>query len=497
MKTTTDVDRELVFRAYPELRGRQRAVMRARLRQLEREHSHPEQERAERGSRRRRRQADLGDLPYMARGRWGRLGQSLWGPVGAMVPMHVTSTADVGVLTPFTSLPAHLLDGPAIGLQTFDQGVFRFDPWAAYRAKLVTSPGLCAWGTMGSGKTYAMQTAALRLVRYGRHVIVEEDPKGDWVKLAQAVGGQVVQIGPGCQSPTNPLAAPTLRAGADELAARRQVDAHRARLLRQMVLVLRDGKPFTEGEEPCLDAVVEAMRHGTCRASIPGVVQYLADAPQELRALVGQDSVTAMHLVLRRLVSGPLAGMVDTDAEVELDPASPMIVFDTSSMLGADEVTKGIANACLSARVDSLLQCGDGRFRIVIDEEAWAKLRNPYAAQAIDNRLRMTGHWRCSPWLIFHELNDIQQMADLGAHREVVRGIVSKSQIKVVFRQSPAALEMYRDFVQPSEREMEIVRSLPARVGLWRLGERFAVTVQAATVASSHALFDNDEGRAG
>lgn len=494
MSTATKKDESaLVFRAYPQLRGRKRAAMMRHLRRLER----GEQHRTSARLRRRERAAERDDLPYLARRRWGSLSKQLWGPVGALVPMHVTSSADIGVLTPFTSEPAHLLDGPAIGTQVYDQGVFRFDPWAAYRAKLVTSPGLCAWGTMGSGKTYSMQTAAMRLVGYGRHVIVEEDPKGDWVNLAHALGGQVVPIGPGCHTPTNPLAAPTLRVGADERAERRQIDTHRARLLRQLVSVLRSGQSFTEGEEPCLDAVVEAIAAGHCQASIPAVVAFLADPPPQLQDLVGAQTVATMHLVLRRLVSGPLAGMVDTDEEVELDPAASMIVFDTSSMLGADEVTKGIANACLSARVDSLLQCGDGRFRIVIDEEAWAKLRNPFAAQAIDNRLRMTGHWRCSPWLIFHELNDIQQMADFGAHREVVRGIISKSQIKVVFGQSPAALAMYREFVQPSDRELEIVRTLPPHVGLWRLGESVAVRVKAQTVASSHDLFDNDEGRAG
>lgn len=497
MSATEQEDvRTVTFRAYPQLRGRQRVTLNRYLRRLERENDQASSNGAG-GGRRKGRSRERDDLPYLARRGWGRLTQRMWGPVGALVPMHVTSTFDVGVLTPFTSMPAHLLEGPAIGIQSWDQGVFRFDPWAAYRAKLVTSVGLSAWGTMGSGKTYAMQSAAQRLVGFGRHVIVEEDPKGDWAPLAHALGGQVVQIGPGCHTPNNPLAAPTLRVGGDERAARRQVDGHRGRLLRQMVSVLREGKPFTEDEEPCLDAVVEAIAEGRCRASIPAVVGFLADPPAELTALVGAATVATVHLVLRRLVSGPLAGMVDTEDELVLDPASPMIVFDTSSMLGADEVTKGIANACLSARVDSLLQCGDGRFRIVIDEEAWAKLRNPYAAQAIDNRLRMTGHWRCSPWLIFHELNDINQMADFGAHREIVRGIISKSQIKVVFRQSPAALAMYREFVQPSDRELEIVANLPPHEGLWRLGESVSVRVQARATPAAHALFDNDEGRSG
>ncbi|WP_197522485.1 hypothetical protein, partial [Occultella aeris] len=467
-------------------------AMRAQLRTLTRA------TRPQAAPRRGRAREEDEDLPYVdLGGRWGRLREAMWSPIGARTPMHIASSVDAGVLTPFVAADTELLKGPAQGVSPWDEMVIRMDPWDLYRADLVDSVGLCAWGTMGSGKTYALQTAALRLIGYGRHVIVEEDPKGEWAALAEAVGGQVLRAGPAAGTKMNPLAAPTARATSSPGASGKMLAAHRGNILRQIVSILRSGKAFTEDEEPCIDAVVDAIETGQCRASIPGVVDYLDDPPGDLVRLVGAQAPGVLHLVLRRLISGPLAGMVDTETSTVLDPASPMICIDTSMLLGADPVTKAIASACIGAWVDALLACQDGRFRIVLEEEAWAKLRNRYSAQAIDTRLRMTGLWRCSNWLIFHELNDIGQMADDGAHRELVRGIISKSPIKLVYRQSPAALALFREFVQPTDDELATVASLSPHVGLWRLGEQMSVLVHSETVPTSHVLFDNSAGRAG
>lgn len=489
---TWTAGRRLQIRAYPQLSGRPGRAMRTQLRTLTRA-ARPKAE-----PRRPRSQDEEDDLPYVdVGGRWGRLGESMWSPVGARTPMHIASMADAGVLTPFVAADTELLQGPAQGVSPWDEALIRMDPWELYRSGLVDSVGLCAWGTMGSGKTYALQTAALRLIGYGRHVVVEEDPKAEWVALAEAVGGQVLHVGPGSGTQMNPLAAPTTPAGTSAQAASKLLAAHRGNILRQIISILRSRQAFTEGEEPCIDAIVDAISVGECRPSIPGVVAYLADPPGDLVRLVGADPPAVLHLVLRRLTSGPLAGMVDTETSTALDAASPMICIDTSMLLGADAVTKAIASACIGAWVDALLQRADGRFRIVLEEEAWAKLRNRYSAEAIDTRLRMTGLWRCSNWLIFHELNDIGQMADAGAHRELVRGIISKSPIKLIYRQSPAALELFNEFVQPTEDELATVANLSPHVGMWRLGETVSVLVRSITTPTSHALFDNSAGRAG
>lgn len=494
--SNSDIVQTLTIRSYPELQGRREGrAMRKHLRKLTKEHapSNPARSRSKDT-----RDTEQDDLPYVDMvGRWGKVRAPMWSPVGARTPMHVTSASDITVLTPFVAAPTDLLAGPAAGLTTAGD-VFTFDPWSVYDAQLATSNGVCTWGTMGGGKTFATQVIIDRLIHYGRHVIVENDPKGEWVALARARQGTVIQLGPGATTRANPFAASTARAAFNDQARRQQLAAHRGTMLRQILSVMRgEFARFSEEEESAITHIVEAMDTGRCRPSVPGVVEYLTTPPTDLVDLVGQVAPHQIYLSMRRLTSGPLAGMVDAEESDELDPASPIIVVDTSLLLGVDETIKAIARVCAQAWVDALLQCGDGRFRIVLNEEAWAALRNKYSAQAIDERLRMQGHWRCCSWLVFHELNDIGQMASDQQHLEMVRGIISKSPIKGIFPQAPSALAMFVDFVQPTPSELMTVQSLRPHHALWRLGEKVSAVVHVEATPAQFELFDNSSSRAG
>lgn len=493
--TNHDLVQTLTIRSYPELQGRREGrAMRKHLSAQTKGHAPTKPSRAEK----RQTREDDDDLPYVdVAGRWGKFARPMWSPVGARTPLHVTSASDVTVLVPFVAAPTELVGGPAQGL-TRTGDVFTFDPWEVYNAGLASSNGVCTWGTMGGGKTFSTQVIIDRLLHYGRHVIVENDPKGEWVALCRARKGQVVQLGPGATHKANPFAAPTVRQGFSEQGQRQRLASHRGNILRQILSIMRgEFARFSEEEESAITYIVEAMDTGLCRPSVPGIVEYLATPPADMVALVGESAPHSIYLSMRRLTSGPLAGIVDAETSDSLDPASPIIVIDTSLLLGADETIKGIARVCAQAWVDGILQCGDGRFRIVLNEEAWAALRNKYSAQAIDERLRMQGHWQCCSWLVFHELNDIGQMASDAQHLEMVRGIISKSPIKGIFPQSPAALAMFVDFVQPTPSELATVQGLKPHHGLWRLGEDVSAVVHMEATPAQFEMFDNSSSRAG
>lgn len=436
------------------------------------------------------------DLPLLSWWkRWGRLGhQCLWGPISPSVPYHVTTLKDIGLLTPFLAAPTDLMGGPAIGNDTFSSSVWNFDPWEAYVADLVTSPGACVWGTMGTGKSYCVKCIMVRLVAFGRHVIVENDPKGEWAPIAEKLGGQVITLGPGARDRVNPMDAPPIRKGTDEKA---QTSAHRGKTLRSIVSILRDGKPFTDQEQTCLDYIVADMGEGLVTASIPGIISYLDSQPKNLIDRVGPDAVHVLSLVFGRLTLGPLAGIFDGESTVELDPAAPMVAIDTSLLENADSQTKALAAACISAWVDCTLRCGDGRWRVVVSEEGWAQLRDQVQATAMEERLRMAGHWRVSCWLVFHELEDAAQMGESdSAHRAIVRGIISKSAIKIIYQQKPENLPLLADLVGLTPVELTEVTGLAQGEGLWRVGDVRRI-IRPVASASADALFSTSANRAG
>jgi hypothetical protein len=116
----------------------------------------------------------------------------------------------------------------------------------------------------------------------------------------------------------------------------------------------------------------------------------------------------------------------------------------------------------------------------------------------MDERMRMGGHWRCSNWLIIHELGDIEQCGQPGSdHREQVKGIIRKSQMKILFRQTNESMNVLREFVRPTSAEARRLTSLPNGVGMWHIGEQTPVSVFAVVGPSMHQLINTDAGRWG
>ena len=112
---------------------------------------------------------------------------------------HQTSTGRAGVLSTLVAgSGAPRIDGPVIGVDVLSRELWRFDSWATYDAPgvhgphMTTSPDVFICGLRGNGKSFAAKVMALREIEAGRHVIVQSDREGEWGRVANHVGGQVV-----------------------------------------------------------------------------------------------------------------------------------------------------------------------------------------------------------------------------------------------------------------------------------------------------------------
>ncbi|MCL2593952.1 MAG: hypothetical protein FWD83_00290 [Promicromonosporaceae bacterium] len=432
----------------------------------------------------------------LRRGRWSR--HRLWGPLSPGVPAHLTSSARMGVLSLMLAPRTMAIEGPIIGLETTSRQPWTHSPWGPVRAGSVTSPNVVVFGLQGSGKSMGVKICMVRYIEDGVQVIVSSDPKGEWIALAHALGGQVVSIGPGSGQVFNPLDEGIRPAGMAEHLWRQLVLTRRALALESIAETLRHGQTLNTREQACLDRVVEAIADGQVDATIRGVVYALQNPSREMLVEVGPDAPAELALVFGRLVRGPMAGMFDTESTVHIDPAAPMVVIDTSHLRGASPQIRAIASACSSAWIDATLRSMDGRWRCVVSEEGWDEIRNPAQAQAMDDRLRMTGHWRCSNWLIFHELADITQFGEAGSeHRNQVKGIITKSATKVLYRQSNEAMAMINEFVKPTAFEARHLTTLPQGVGMWHIGDDTPISVYPVAGPDLYRIINTDAGRFG
>ncbi|GHS89276.1 hypothetical protein AGMMS50218_15170 [Actinomycetota bacterium] len=445
-----------------------------------------------------------GDLPVtggrLARRRagWGRLRPGgVWGPVSVATPLHVTSAARVGVLTSFCTPQASAIPGEVIGIEVTTLAPFTFDPWGVY-PHLATSPCMLICGLQGSGKSYGTKVIMVRLVRAGRQVIVSCDPNGEWSALARALGGQVIDVGPGTGTVICPLDEGRCPPGVPAADWRRAVDLRRGQALASIAAILRTGGRLDDEEITVLDTAVEHMGSGTLTATIAALVDWLDAPPPELVARVGTGAPRRLSLVFTRLTRGPLAAMFDGHSTTTLDPGAPMIAINTMGLGGAGDTVRQIAAACTSAWIDTTLRSRDGRWRVVVCEEGWDELRNPAQAQAMDDRIRLAGHLRCASVLIIHELKDVDIFGEAGSsHRGLVERVLSKCAIKVLYRQSSDCMGAVHRIAKPTSTAADLLQTLPQGQGIWCIGTTTPMWVQPVAGPTLDALIDTNAGRTG
>lgn len=458
--------------------------------------------------RRKRRRSDdpkANDLLPRSTGPFVRLhGILSFGGAGLVdVPAHSTSTYRAGVLTPWLASGLTMFEGPLIGRETASGTPFRFDAWSPVRAGVTTSVNGMVVGMMGSGKSMFLKTLAIREISYGRHIIIMSDPKGEWVSVADAVGGQSVQVGHG--NYLNPLDVGSRPSDLDDEHWLMDCRSRRSVALSGLVSSLREGVMPTSAEQSLLDAASEDMCAGLMTPTVTALVEALDGEWGRTRDVRGLNPTSrdqccrSLILTLDKLVHGFLQGAFECESTIGIDPSSPMIVFDTSGIDGNDTVRRSVYTAALSALIDSILTAKDGLYRIIIAEEGWEVLSNPMLVDAWDKRMRMTGDWACSNWMLLHELADLEKFGDANsAQRKKVDGILTLSETKVIYRQSPSSLEYLAQLLPDlTDDEKYAIPRLERGVGLFRVGDKVRTLVHPIVSKTAYPVLNTDSGRFG
>lgn len=424
-------------------------------------------------------------------------------------PMHATGMIQAGVLDPLLTAGRPSLAGPVIGIDAVTGIPFCYDAWSGYRSGLVTSVNGLVAGLMGSGKSMCLKTLAVREMAYGRSVVIEGDPKGEWARLADAVGGQRVSAGQGRY--LNPLDGGARPASVSDERWRRLLVDLRTRALKSVIMAI---SPTTGGssdaswpaKQAVLDRLVIVSTDQEEQPTITTMVRRLSSAwwqvaglPLGLTEQGAQDASRQLLLILNRLVDGPLSGSFEKESTVSVDATNPMIVFDTGSVADTDEVRKAVYTAAMSAAIDRICYSHDGRFRLVIAEEGWDLLRNPALVDGWDARMRLSGDLGVSNWMLVHELSDLDAYAEQGSQqRNLINGILTKSQTMILYRQSPSSVSVLRSLVPSlTDEEAANVSHLSQGVGLWRIGESIRQLVYPLMSQEAYRVFNTDSGRAG
>jgi type IV secretory pathway VirB4 component len=392
--------------------------------------------------------------------------------------VRVLTTRHVAAAHPFAA--GRVLDcgGVLVGRDMVAGQPFALDPWRLYADGLITSPGTVVAGQVGRGKSALVKTYLARQALWGRRAVVI-DPKGEYGALAAWCGTAPVRLMSGGDVCLNPLD-PTI-------AAERRADLGAAILEHALDRRL---DPIERG------AIAHVVRTQTgVDLTLAGLAAALAAPDAALANVLGTsathltEELRPCALELRGLCEGPLAGLMDgpTSAEVRLD--GPMVIFDLHA-LGQSAVL-GLVMACITAWHESLPPHPGGR--ILVIDEAWALIARAATAEFFQRSWKLARAGGIQNILVVHRITDLSAAADAGSRvARVAEGLVSDSELCVLFGHAHADVAATKERVGLSGTEATLLTRLGRGCALWRVGAR-AFAVEHIISPAESQLIDTDD----
>jgi hypothetical protein len=294
-------------------------------------------------------------------------------------------------------------EGTYIGTDVFGSGAFSYDPWILYDKGVISGPSIVVIGTVGTGKSMCGKSGG-QIDHAGSEGRRRLRPQGEWVAVANAVGGKVISVGPGRAARVNPLDAGPRSSALSEAQWQAVVRQRRRYLLVALVSLMRQGMPLHPVEHTALDmALMETVAQNS-NPTLPMVLDHLLNPSKETIGLVGKDGGQAVSHSLRRTVSGDLEGMFDAPSTVSFDADAPMMVMDTSALIGASEQALSLAAACGATWLEAAVTNPDGGKRLVVYDEGWRMLADPYMLAKMSEQWRLARHYGIANLLIMHKV---------------------------------------------------------------------------------------------
>lgn len=426
------------------------------------------------------------------------------------------TTTQLAGLFPFGAGSGAPSAGVPIGRHLASQETVCCDPFAWHEAGLVTNLGMMVLGAPGAGKTSLAKRLIRGLMACGVTVLVLGDPKGEYVRVVESAGGQVIRVGRGLDR-INPLDAGPLGSAVSLAEVRGQrLNA----LLALCALIRREG--VADWEAAVLGAAVDILtQSGDPEPTVPDVLDVITLGPEPLlrAAQVPPEQYEAETTPLRRtlygLVDGPLKGVFDGSTTTPLDVDAPVVVVDLSAVTGAGDTlmaasmlaTWSYGHAMIESSVASARFGGRPRRFLAVLDEMWRALRGSSAlVEQADALTRVYRHKSVAHLMLTHSLDDLAAVGT-DADRAKARGFLDRCAITALTTMSTRELSEVSRSRQLTDREMATVSSWSSATSwqpggrhhgrgkyLLKAGDRTGIPVEMTLVGDEPDLYNTDPG---
>ncbi len=365
-------------------------------------------------------------------------------------------TTSLATTFPLTSAELSGDKGVLYGINTQNGSFIIFDRFSMENSNLVI------FATSGAGKSYFVKLESVRSLMLGTEVIVI-DPEGEYKALAEAVGGQHISFSFSSPSKINPFdLAQVYEPGENNLGLK-------ILSLHSLFKVIMGA--ITPLQEALLDRALVSTYKSKGITQDPETQAKEPPLMEDLyKILIGMETTEALDLAARieKFVRGSFVGIFDKQTNIAIE--NPFTVFSVREL---QDVLRPIAMFVILDFIWTRVR-KDLKPRLMVVDEAWHMMRYEDSAQFLYSIVKRARKYYLGLTTITQDVEDFLA-------RDIGKAIVTNSALRVLFKQSPAAIDKVGDVFYLSQGERQLLLGANIGEGIFFAGTNHApITVVAS-----------------
>lgn len=358
-------------------------------------------------------------------------------------------TTSLATTFPFTTAELSSDKGILYGINSQNESFIIFDRFS------LENSNTTVFATSGAGKSFFVKLECLRTLMLGAEILII-DPENEYRTLCEAVGGEYISFSYTSPSKINPF----------DLS---QIYEPGENQLNIKMLSLHSLFKVIMGEiSPTQDALLDRAIINAYRAK--GITSDPATQSKEpplmedlYKALIGMESTDALDLAARieKYVKGSFVGVFDRQTNIKL--TNPFTVFSVRDL---EDTLRPIAMFIILDFIWTKVR-KDIRKRILVVDEAWHMMRYADTAQFLFMLVKRARKY-------FLGLTTITQDVEDFLSQDIGKAVVTNSAMRVLLKQSPAAIDRVGDVFYLSQGERQLLLSAGVGEGILFAGPNHA-----------------------
>lgn len=358
-------------------------------------------------------------------------------------------TTSLATTFPFTTAELSSDTGVLYGINPQNESFIIFDRFS------LENSNMTVFATSGAGKSFFVKLEALRSLMLGTEIIII-DPENEYKALCEAVGGSYIEFSFTSPSKINPFdLAQVYEEGENQLGAK-------ILTLHSLFRVIMGA--LDPSQESLLDRALVNAYKAKGITNDPETQTKEPPLMEDLyKALIGMETKEALDLAARleKFVRGSYVGIFDRQTNVEIN--NPFTVF---SVRDVQDAMRPIVMFIILDYIWTKVR-KDVKRRLLIVDEAWHMMRYEDTASFMQSIVKRARKYYLGLTTI------TQDVEDFLAH-DVGKSVVTNSALRLLLKQSPAAIDRVGDVFYLSQGERQLLLSANVGEGILFAGPHHA-----------------------